>query len=130
MKILIIGGGMGGTILANNLARRLGPELKSRHHQPGQRGEPVEAHHRRQQPAPRRQQRPHERHRLVVAGDRQPALRVAGRGEHLLGTPLPHGVALPQGPPALTPGSPGADEEARGRGRVPADRGARDGGRR
>ena len=29
MKILIIGGGMGGTILANNLARRLGPELKS-----------------------------------------------------------------------------------------------------
>ena len=29
MKILIIGGGMGGTILANNLARRLSPELKS-----------------------------------------------------------------------------------------------------
>jgi sulfide:quinone oxidoreductase len=29
MKILIIGGGMGGTILANNLARRLQPELKS-----------------------------------------------------------------------------------------------------
>ncbi len=29
MKILIIGGGMGGTILANNLARRLAPELKS-----------------------------------------------------------------------------------------------------
>src|ERR1035437_3206573 len=29
MKILIIGGGMGGTILANNLARRLTPELKS-----------------------------------------------------------------------------------------------------
>lgn len=29
MRILIIGGGMGGTILANNLARRLAPELKS-----------------------------------------------------------------------------------------------------
>ena len=29
MKILIIGGGMGGTILANNLARRLSPEMKS-----------------------------------------------------------------------------------------------------
>jgi len=29
MKIMIIGGGMGGTILANNLARRLQPELKS-----------------------------------------------------------------------------------------------------
>src|SRR5512143_404210 len=29
MKILIIGGGMGGTILANNLARRLQPELRS-----------------------------------------------------------------------------------------------------
>lgn len=29
MRILIIGGGMGGTILANNLARRLTPELKS-----------------------------------------------------------------------------------------------------
>ena len=29
MKILIIGGGMGGTILANNLARRLSGELKS-----------------------------------------------------------------------------------------------------
>lgn len=29
MKILIVGGGMGGTILANNLARRLNPELKS-----------------------------------------------------------------------------------------------------
>ena len=29
MKILIIGGGTGGTILANNLARRLTPELKS-----------------------------------------------------------------------------------------------------
>ena len=28
MKILIVGGGMGGTILANNLARRLVPELK------------------------------------------------------------------------------------------------------
>ena len=28
MKILIVGGGMGGTILANNLARRLAPELK------------------------------------------------------------------------------------------------------
>jgi sulfide:quinone oxidoreductase len=29
MKILVVGGGMGGTILANNLARRLKPELKS-----------------------------------------------------------------------------------------------------
>ncbi len=29
MNILIVGGGMGGTILANNLARRLNPELKS-----------------------------------------------------------------------------------------------------
>ena len=29
MKILIVGGGMGGTILANNLARRLKGELKS-----------------------------------------------------------------------------------------------------
>ncbi|MBW7925735.1 MAG: NAD(P)/FAD-dependent oxidoreductase [Burkholderiaceae bacterium] len=29
MRILIVGGGMGGTILANNLARRLAPELKS-----------------------------------------------------------------------------------------------------
>lgn len=29
MKILIVGGGMGGTILANNLARRLAPELRS-----------------------------------------------------------------------------------------------------
>ena len=29
MKILIVGGGMGGTILANNLARRLQPELRS-----------------------------------------------------------------------------------------------------
>jgi len=29
MKILIVGGGMGGTILANNLARRLAPEVKS-----------------------------------------------------------------------------------------------------
>ena len=29
MKILIVGGGMGGTILANNLARRLGPEMRS-----------------------------------------------------------------------------------------------------
>ncbi len=29
MKILIVGGGMGGTILANNLARRLSPELRS-----------------------------------------------------------------------------------------------------
>ncbi|MCL4848880.1 MAG: NAD(P)/FAD-dependent oxidoreductase [Acidobacteria bacterium] len=29
MRILIIGGGMGGTILANNLARRLAPELKA-----------------------------------------------------------------------------------------------------
>ena len=29
MKILVVGGGMGGTILANNLARRLSSELKS-----------------------------------------------------------------------------------------------------
>jgi sulfide:quinone oxidoreductase len=29
MKILIIGGGMGGTILGNNLARRLAPELRA-----------------------------------------------------------------------------------------------------
>src|SRR5512141_2548320 len=29
MKILIVGGGMGGTILANNLARRLSVEMKS-----------------------------------------------------------------------------------------------------
>src|SRR5512146_1763428 len=29
MKILIVGGGMGGTILANNLARRLKSEMKS-----------------------------------------------------------------------------------------------------
>ncbi len=29
MKILVVGGGMGGTILANNLARRLKPEVKS-----------------------------------------------------------------------------------------------------
>lgn len=29
MKILIVGGGMGGTILANNLARRLAPELRA-----------------------------------------------------------------------------------------------------
>src|SRR5574340_719597 len=29
MKILIVGGGMGGTILGNNLARRLSPELRS-----------------------------------------------------------------------------------------------------
>ena len=29
MKILIVGGGMGGTILANNLARRLQGEVKS-----------------------------------------------------------------------------------------------------
>ena len=29
MRILIVGGGMGGTILANNLARRLSSELKS-----------------------------------------------------------------------------------------------------
>ncbi len=29
MKILIVGGGMGGTILANNLARRLAPEMRS-----------------------------------------------------------------------------------------------------
>jgi sulfide:quinone oxidoreductase len=28
MKILIVGGGMGGTILGNNLARRLGPEIR------------------------------------------------------------------------------------------------------
>ena len=28
MKILIVGGGMGGTILANNLARRLHGELQ------------------------------------------------------------------------------------------------------
>src|SRR5512147_626658 len=29
MKILIVGGGMGGTILANNLARRLSSEIRS-----------------------------------------------------------------------------------------------------
>ncbi|MCL4767544.1 MAG: NAD(P)/FAD-dependent oxidoreductase [Hyphomicrobiaceae bacterium] len=29
MKVLIVGGGMGGTILGNNLARRLGPELRA-----------------------------------------------------------------------------------------------------
>ena len=29
MRILIVGGGIGGTILANNLARRLGPEMKA-----------------------------------------------------------------------------------------------------
>src|SRR5690348_1868719 len=29
MKILVVGGGMGGTILANNLARRLKGEMKS-----------------------------------------------------------------------------------------------------
>ena len=29
MKILVVGGGMGGTILANNLARRLAGEMKS-----------------------------------------------------------------------------------------------------
>ena len=29
MRILIVGGGMGGTILANNLARRLAVELRS-----------------------------------------------------------------------------------------------------
>jgi sulfide:quinone oxidoreductase len=29
MRILIVGGGMGGTILANNLARRLAPELRA-----------------------------------------------------------------------------------------------------
>lgn len=29
MRILIVGGGMGGTILANNLARRLAPEMRS-----------------------------------------------------------------------------------------------------
>lgn len=29
MRILIVGGGMGGTILANNLARRLSNELRS-----------------------------------------------------------------------------------------------------
>jgi len=29
MKILIAGGGMGGTILGNNLARRLAPELRA-----------------------------------------------------------------------------------------------------
>jgi sulfide:quinone oxidoreductase len=29
MKILIVGGGMGGTILANNLARRLAPEMRA-----------------------------------------------------------------------------------------------------
>jgi len=30
MKIVIVGGGMGGTILSNNLARRLAPEIRSR----------------------------------------------------------------------------------------------------
>jgi sulfide:quinone oxidoreductase len=30
MKIVIVGGGMGGTILGNNLARRLAPEIRSR----------------------------------------------------------------------------------------------------
>jgi sulfide:quinone oxidoreductase len=30
MKIVIVGGGMGGTILGNNLARRLAPEVRSR----------------------------------------------------------------------------------------------------
>ena len=29
MRILVVGGGMGGTILANNLARRLGNEMRS-----------------------------------------------------------------------------------------------------
>ena len=29
MKILVVGGGMGGTILANNLARRLKHEMKA-----------------------------------------------------------------------------------------------------
>ena len=29
MKILIVGSGMGGTILGNNLARRLAPEIKA-----------------------------------------------------------------------------------------------------
>ena len=30
MRILIVGGGTGGTIVANNLSRRLAPEIRAR----------------------------------------------------------------------------------------------------